>query len=472
MERIEQAVFTSAQTERSAGYQVVATSPGVCECDARELAVWGPSHDALLETAPGAASLNFHPLPSGAYCVSRTTPAGWEYSGRGAVRVYTQCLIVAPAALARFANNPFALWRAALGTGALRQYEKVPAQLEPIELAGRASAVDLSLLARLCVNPGSEWLATLLQAALESVSLVLAEGPPAEQVIDGLLNCLPPACRPEFSFSTGLKFSSRRPFRLVALCADPEEQRRVERVYHLPVLRLSGAPPSEFFPTDSWPRLICRALRSGRASFLAAALGKRHAGFAPEDLSALGLQLLEQLEADALARDAQPPASGHGDPRADETMPDEDCLSEDLGGGGASSDPPPLTPARHRAPRAHAAHTRFGKTADGDPGMGTRPAGPSKSLDLGDRALLEKLERLDDLVFDAIAGNGTALAELLCAWPQLRQELDAGLLAESREQYLRYALSVWGECAAREGVRDPGRAIQSLDVLCMLFGEA
>ena len=472
MERIEQAIFTSAQTERSAGYQIVATSPGVCECDARELAVWGPSHDALLETAPGAASLNFHPLPSGAYCVSRTTPAGWEYSGRGAVRVYTQCLIVAPALLARFANNPFALWRAALGSGALRLYEKVPAQLEPIELAGRASAVDLSLLARLCVNPGPDWLATLLQAALESVSLVLAEGPPAEQVIDGLLNCLPPACRVEFSFSTGLKFSSRRPFRLVALSADPEEQRRVERVYHLPVLRLSGAPPDEFFPTDSWPRLIGRALRSGRASFLAAALGKRHADFAPEDLSALGLQLLEQLEADSLAQDAQPPATAHGDSRADETMPEEDGHPEDRRGEDAREDHPPRAAARHRVPTAHAAHQRFGKTANGAPSAWTRPAGPSQSLDLGDRALLEKLERLDDLVFDAIAGNGTAMAELLGAWPRLSQELDPGLLAESREQYLRYALSVWGACAGRDGVRDPARAVQSLDVLCMLFGEA
>ena len=72
---IEQAIFTSAETERAAGYQVVAQSAGVCEADARELAVWGPSHDSMLEFDSDATNINFHPLPSGAYCVSRTAPA-------------------------------------------------------------------------------------------------------------------------------------------------------------------------------------------------------------------------------------------------------------------------------------------------------------------------------------------------------------------------------------------------------------
>ena len=159
MDLIEQAVFTSAETDRSAGYQVVATSPGVREADAQELAVWGPSHDALLDSSPGAVSFNFHPLSSGNYCVGRTVPSGWEYSGRGGARVYTQCLIVSPGVLLRFACNPFALIRAALAGGALRLYREVPKTLEPLRLAGRAAPVDLTLLARLAANPGPDWLA-------------------------------------------------------------------------------------------------------------------------------------------------------------------------------------------------------------------------------------------------------------------------------------------------------------------------
>jgi hypothetical protein len=43
------------------------------------------------------------------------------------------------------------------------------------------------------------------------------------------------------------------------------------------------------------------------------------------------------------------------------------------------------------------------------------------------------------------------------------------LLEESREQYLRYALSIWEECVDADGVRDAGRAMRAMDVLCLLF---
>lgn len=109
MALIEQAVFTSAETDRSAGYQIVAASPGLGEADLRELAAWGPSHGSLVDPSPDGVSFNFHPLKSGRYCVSRTTSSGWEYSGRGAARVYTQCLVLPGDELARFANNPFAV---------------------------------------------------------------------------------------------------------------------------------------------------------------------------------------------------------------------------------------------------------------------------------------------------------------------------------------------------------------------------
>ena len=67
MVRIEQAVFTSARTDRGLGYQIVATSPGVAEAVRRELAIWGPSHDSLLETGGDAVSFNFFPLPGGSF---------------------------------------------------------------------------------------------------------------------------------------------------------------------------------------------------------------------------------------------------------------------------------------------------------------------------------------------------------------------------------------------------------------------
>jgi len=474
MDLIEQAVFTSAETDRSAGYQVVASSAGVRDADARELAVWSPSHDAMLDSTPDAVSINFHPLPSGAYCVSRTTPAGWEYSGRG-VRVYTQCLIVPPAVLSRFANNPFAVVRAALAGGALRAYQEVPNRLEPLRLAGRAAAVDSTLLARLAANPGADWMASLIQAALNSMSIAIAGGPPAQQVIAGLINCLPPECRTEFPFSTGLRFSSRRPFRVVALSGDEDEQRRMKRLYSVTLLDLSDDPPPEWRPMDSWARLIQRVLKSGRTSLLAAQLSNRQMEIGVEDLHALGLQLLE--ESDTVEEE---PGGPRLEVPTNAATPGAEAPNADRGGEDRSDSPasvrsgsplPQSSVPPGELQRAHGAHRRFEREASSTAALKCKRTAPSVLLDPENPDVLEMLERLDDLVYEAIAGDTVAIEELRMFWPEVRRELGDEMLAESREQYLRYALSIWDECVDPDGVRHAWRAVQSLDVLCVLFDE-
>jgi hypothetical protein len=68
-------------------------------------------------------------------------------------------------------------------------------------------------------------------------------------------------------------------------------------------------------------------------------------------------------------------------------------------------------------------------------------------------------------------GPPEVVAELRSFWPQVRGALDDSLLIESREQYLRHALSVWEGSAGPEGICQPQRAAASLDVLCLLFGD-
>ncbi len=484
-DRIEQAVFTSAETDRGSGYQVAAASPGAGEADLRELAAWGPSHDSLLDPAAGAISVNFHPLPSGAHAISRTTPSGWEYSGRGGIRVYTQCLIVPRGVLARFANNPFAVLRAAAAGGFVRQHEALPEVLEPFLLPGRAAAVDSSLLAQLSANPGPEWVATLVQAALESVSVAVAGGPPADQLIAGLINCLPPECRTEFSFSTALKFSSRRPFRIVALSSQPEELRRVERLYNVAVLRLTDSPPAEFAPIESWPRFIHRVLRTGRVCFLAGRFARQDLKISSEELSLWGLQLLEELDASSMANGVY-----HSEPAAQDAAPagaKEPARAEARVGPPARPVEPPAVPAAN-PPRcepqhseredpeadrrqAHPAHRKFDKRPTTSAGSDRRPDSPSKHIEPGSPAVQAKLQRLDDLVFEAISGRGDALGELKNLWRELRGGLDPRLVAQSREQFLRYALSVWSGLQDHDGTRNPLRAAQALEVLCVLFDQ-
>jgi len=446
---VEQAVFTSAETDRSAGYQVVAKSSGVAEADARELAVWGPSHDSMLESETEAVSLNFHPLPSGAFCISRTTPAGWEYSGRGGHRVYTHCLIVAPEILARFSNNPFSLMKAALVGGMFDVHAQVPARLEPVRLTGGAAPVDQNLLARLAANPGPQRIATLVQSALDSDCVAVSGTPSASELIAGLFSCLPPQCRTELSFSTGLKFSSRRPFRIVALTDDPAEQRWVAHQGNVTVLQLSPESPVTPVPVapvpiDGWARLIDRVLSAGRTSFLSTQLSKRRFQLTPEDLPALGLQLLEEFDASALRTD-----------HADES----------------SRRPGPVPVDPEGLQTAHAAHRSFEKSVKAPTAEKTDSLAPSKTLAPATPEALEKLEVLDDLVYEAIGGQISALERLGEFWPQVLAELGDDLVADSREQYLRYALSIWEDWTDPGSTRNPTRAVLALDVLCVLFDE-
>jgi hypothetical protein len=100
---------------------------------------------------------------------------------------------------------------------------------------------------------------------------------------------------------------------------------------------------------------------------------------------------------------------------------------------------------------------------------------PSTTLPAHDREglhspeVLEKLEYLDDLVYEAISGQPKSLEQLRTLWPKMIKELGTDLLAESREQYMRYALSIRTECA-NGGTRTPDQAVQVLEVLCLLFG--
>ena len=58
----------------------------------------------------------------------------------------------------------------------------------------------------------------------------------------------------------------------LAVSQEPEEQRRVKRLYDVAVLDLSGQLPQEYVPQESWVRFINRVLKLGRPSLLNARL--------------------------------------------------------------------------------------------------------------------------------------------------------------------------------------------------------
>jgi hypothetical protein len=475
---IEQAVFTSARTDHGRGYHLVATSPGIRPEDARQLTAWAPAHGSLCSNAESAQSVNFHPLASGAACISRSAAAGPEYSGRSGPRIYTQFFIVPPQALARFANSPLALLHSARVHGALKLYDPVPPILPAFDLPGRTAAVDEGLLAEMTERFGPRKIAWLVDSALLADMLVVVGSPHPESLLAGLLNLLPVECRSELSFATGLIYSPRRPFRISVVDIDEAEQRRLARQPGVTPLNLTDEPPADFTPTG-WAAYVEEAIRSDQLTTLAAELHRTRQGLRLSDLAWLSEQLRSRLRTACSAPvastiSAEPPAphirrlisNGRVEPARQETN------GELSGGGGVVRHP-------------HASHDHL--AAPVSSGLNPLPpqpqsqsppsenkipiTGPSSLLGVKSVELLEKLERLDDLVFDTINGRRPALDELAALWPQVIAELPRELWSESREEYLRYALKLWETSAGVES-RDPHWAVGALDVLSVLFDPA
>jgi hypothetical protein len=186
----------------------------------------------------------------------------------------------------------------------------------------------------------------------------------------------------------------------------------------------------------------------------------------------LGLQLLEDLDATAMKNQGIPP----GPPLDDFAPPSCERGSElnefprIAATDGESSEMENLSALKAEfIQHAHAAHRQFAKTAaEATQAKNAHPA-PSQTIETDSPAVLEKLELLDDLVYESLSGNTQAMIQLQTAWPRLQMDLEERLLAESREQYLRYALSIWEENIEKDGHRDPAHAVQALDVLCLLF---
>ena len=440
---IEQAIFTSAETTRAQGYQLVSRSAGLGETDARELAVWGPSHDSLLERPGERASTNFHRLSSGNYCVSRTVRAGAEYSGRGGEVVYTHFLVVPPPVLRRFSNNPFALVRAALAIGALEPRPQPPETLESLSLGGRSAAVEMSLIAQLARDPGPAALATLIQTALASDRLAVAAATPSELLIAGLINLLPVECRSDFTFSTGLKCCSGRPVRVSSLPDEPASWRATARC-GVTLLDLNETQVSDELSWKGWAGCVARLLRAGKLSLLASALEQPRPWLSCVNLNLLSKQVEADFESSSRAGAAR------------DVVADQELVAAEAGSARPA--------AQHRgdAPHVH--------------GEAAASQGPAeRTIDrlaaaLADQPpeVLELLERIDDLVFTAISGNVRALAELEVLWPTVAGELDANLVEQSREQYLRCALSICSD-NTEGNVRKPERAAAAIEVLCVLF---
>jgi hypothetical protein len=432
---LEQAVYTSARTSLGEGYHLVARSPGICAEDVRALSAGSPSHDGLLPDVPEQRSINCFKLPSGATCVSRSSIDGEDYSLRGAARLVTNLLVVQADVMARFSYDPFALLRAVEMSNRLPSGEaSTMPHLSPIALVGRAQAVNESLLGEVVAEIGPARLGMAIDAFSIRRPLAIRGSISTEKLFAGILQCLPLECRGEISFSTGLQYSPRRPFDLIALPHDPRLQRRLTQRYEVHSVDLEDSQ-TLMLTAGSWANYVAMTLACRGVAELAKQLAITRPGITLADLPDL---------ANELSFNAR-----HSHERAG------DRYSEDR----ADSD------SYLRLAHADGAHRRHQSQPVAS---NTALKGGSLSLAVSE-SLLEKLDALDDAVFSAIAGEEGAIEQLQLLWPAVIAELPPEFVEESLEHYLQHALRIW-EHFVKEG-RSPERAIAALDVLALVCGE-
>ena len=239
--RLEQAIFTSIQGSRLDGYQLAVASSGISADLERELTVWGPAHDSLWDTRRDARSVNFHPLSGNNYCLSSTTLAGAEYSGRGGGRIYSQMFVLPQEALAHFANDPFLVLRALSAAGRLVVLDRIPRTLSSVPLLGRSETADAVVAQDVVEEVGEKIFHDLVEAVSGTARVAALSSGHVERLFQAILHALPIEQRLNVSFTTGLKDSPRRPFKLFVLPSDPSIVRQSQRLNGARVVDLAGA---------------------------------------------------------------------------------------------------------------------------------------------------------------------------------------------------------------------------------------
>ena len=324
-------------------------------------------------------------------------------------------------------------------------HDQVPSSLEPIKLAGKTSPVDYALLGELATAIGVERLAALIDAALSCQQLLIIASRDRQQLIAGLLNCLPVECRPAFSFTTGLKPSSTRPYRIHCQSEESSEARRWRRDPHRKVFCLCDEPSGS--PVTAWARFVRQVVATGKSYALAGHLSASRAQLTLANLETLAQSLLAGCDDPEFA-------ASTGEP--DKAFPRLARLSGDPS---SIHDPAPERSSGRRAQYAVSDSSLLVQKQTSVPMVRSAQHHQERSTDgTQNPRALEALELLDDTVFAAIAGSPTALERLRKLWPATLAKLGPDNLAESREHYIRRALATWRQYGQEAEPDDPIRA--------------
>jgi hypothetical protein len=182
--------------------------------DAQALARWAPSHGSLILDEKNRTSVNFHPLPSGRFALSRTCAGPSEYSGRGGAQLYTHFLILDELAIHASGNQPFLIYRDAAALGYFTFQSNPDEILEPACLSNLHPTWSAEYWADQAVKLRLPPLAPLLRHLQSSRSVQFAYSGDRIALAECLVGQSPVELVRSTSFSTSLVPSSDRPFLL------------------------------------------------------------------------------------------------------------------------------------------------------------------------------------------------------------------------------------------------------------------
>ena len=157
--------------------------------------------------------------------------------------------VLSPEALARFDNNPFLILRALEAAGRTVVHDELPPRLRSISLAGQGEP-DLGSLEKLFERLKPVLLSNLATSVLENPSVGLATSFPVRLLLPALFQLISAEDRLKVSFTTGLRHSPRRPFRLFLLPSDPAVRRQFQRQQGVTVVELEPAAASNGRPRE------------------------------------------------------------------------------------------------------------------------------------------------------------------------------------------------------------------------------
>lgn len=444
---IEQAIYSRAAGGHTNHYELTGLSSGISADDASALAIWGPAHDCLLDISPRASSINFFPLPSGSYCVSRSSVYNRGMSLDGArslaqegCEVLTHALVVPAAALAEVHHDPFAIVEAMNVAGRWLATPPRSQELNGLELHIEAPLVDETRISRAVATFGLDWLVGTIDVLLHHTAVAIIGDTSREQLVSAVLSCVPPSCRGELSFSTGLKYSPRRPFRLFAVGLDPAEHQRVNRQGDVVMLDLRDEAPQPENSSGGWSGWLRETLVTGNLGAISARLQELPRGVHLARLDSWGELLLDHTD------DNERPQA-----------------LDDVGSPIWNDTPAPSKRLTRQDGPKLSTSTQGVAVVD-------HSADPAVVLGRDCPGAIEMLETLDDAVFETICGKPGASDELRTLWPEVLRRVGPELVEEARALYVRHAMNLWRHCIDGDEIRNPTLSITVTELIDFMLG--